>query len=347
MTGIICIIDLEYIPYLEKYRMLLEKLGEDYEVIFWKREAQQKEYGFKTVPFELDTPLNKQKKEKLGGFIKYRKFLLKTLKHRKYDKLIVLSTLAGVIIGNYLVRNYKGRFIFDIRDYSYEKYWLFRRTEKRVIYASNFTALSSMGFKNFLPESDKYVLCHNFLKSEIDASYSFSKKEMGALELTFIGAVRHFRLDKAVIDAFSHDPRFNLVFHGYGKAYDQLKEYAQDKDVTLTGRYDKRDKARLLSGADIINAYYLYNETNRYAMANKFYDAAIYKIPLWANPDTYMGKLAIEKGIGINCGLDPDKMYEEYMKLETDKFEVSCSSVLEEVLSDERIFVEAFSRFIK
>ena len=82
-------------------------------------------------------------------------------------------------------------------------------------------------------------------------------------------------------------------------------------------------------------------------MANKFYDSAVYKIPLWANPETYMGKLAIEKGIGINCGLDPDKMYEEYMKLDADAFNFSCEMVLKEVLSDESIFKEAVINFIK
>ena len=347
MIGIICVIDLEYIPYLEKYRKLLEKSGEDYEVLFWKRESLQKEYDFKTVPFELNTPLNKKKKEKIGGFIKYRKFLLKTLKQRKYDKLIVLSTLAGVIIGDYLVRNYKDRYVFDIRDYSYEKYWLFRMAEKRVIDSSSFTALSSLGFKNFLPKSDKYIICHNFLESEINENYVFVKKKELPLELTFIGAVRHFEMDKQIVEVFSGDDRFKVVYHGFGASYNKLKDFASDKSVLLTGRYQKGDKPHILAEANIINSFYERNLTNEHSMANKFYDAAIYKIPLWANPETYMGKLAIEKGIGLDCGLDPDKMYEEYEKLDADKFTASCSSLLEEVLSDEKKFIEAVNKFIK
>lgn len=317
MIGIICIIDLNYIPYLKKYTEYFDNNRIDYEVIYWKRMNGDESYPFKTRVFEYNADLKLKKVSKVKGFLKYRQFLKKILKENKYSKLVVLSTLMGMLIPCKILKQYSEKYIFDIRDYTYEKYYFYKKRERFIVKNSFNTIISSNAFKEFLPQSDKYVLCHNFLASEISESRTFHKNDSNPIELTFIGAVRHFELDKTVIDAFEKDNRFKLVFHGYGAAYTKLVEYTEDKNVVLTGKYDRKDKELLLSSSDIINSYYDdKNIVNKYAVSNKYYDSAIYLKPLWANPDTYIGCLAIEKGIGLNCKISPDDMYMQYKKLD-------------------------------
>lgn len=348
MTGIICIIDLNFIPYLNKYMEILTANNEEFEVIFWKRMKNEDSFSFNTVEFVLETDLSKGKASKIVGFMKYRNFLTKTLKSKNYDRLIVLSTLAGALISDVLTRDYKNKFIFDIRDYTYEHFWLFRKIENKVIKASYMTVLSSDGFRSFLPNSDKYILCHNFLSEEIDENRVFKKEYESELKLTFIGAVRHFEIDKSVVDAFSNDNRFKVIFHGYGATYEKLLNYCQNRNVKLTGRYYRNQKADLLDDANIINSYYDHSKiVNKYAISNKFYDAAIYRKPLWANPETFMGKLAIEKGIGIDCSIDPNKMFIEYEKIDEQAFDQSCRKVVDEIMKDEDVFVNKMSLFLK
>ncbi len=346
MIGILCIIDLNYIPYLKKYTDYLDKIDADYEVIYWKRLDTKEEVPFKTVEFCYNADLSLSRKEKLIGFAKYRKFVVNTLNDKKYDRLIVLSTLMGILVSDVLTKKYAGKFIFDIRDYTYEYLAFYKAIESKIIKSSWKTVISSDGFREFLPESNKYILCHNFLESEIDESRRFIKKTSGSLELTFIGAVRHFDLDKSVVDVFCGDSRFDLVFHGYGASYDALLKYTIGKRVKLTGRYNRNDKEQLLESTDIINSYYdEKNIVNRYAVSNKYYDAAIYRKPLWANPDTYIGTLAYNKGIGLNCKIDPDSMFEEYNKIDPEQFEASCERIVKEILQDEQLYLEMLGCF--
>ncbi|WP_162607673.1 glycosyltransferase family 4 protein [Massilimicrobiota timonensis] len=253
-----------------------------------------------------------------------------------------------MIIARDLITSYKDKFIFDIRDYTYENSLIFKHIEKRIVNASRAVMISSNGFKKFLPQSDKYVLCHNFLKEEMNECYHFDKKEMGQkLQITFLGAVRHYTLDKKIVDCLEKDQRFQIVYHGYGATYDKLKEYVQNKNVIMTGKYDRKDKELLLDKADIINSFYDDSQiANKYAISNKFYDSIIYKIPLWANPKTYIGKKSIELGIGLNSYLDADKLYDEYMNLDKYVFEKNCNRVLNQVLLDEEKFYDIMEKFV-
>lgn len=348
MIGIFCLIDLEYIPYLKKYTEYFDNIGVNYEIIYWQRESSAPTYKENTLPFIYKLDLSTPKLKKVNGFLKFRKYLISILDENRYDKVVVLSTLTGIIIHKKLINKYKNKMIFDIRDFTYENIPIYKIIEKKLIDATYKTVISSNGFKSFLPNSDKYILCHNIVMSEINENSHFKKNTNGKLELTFIGAVRHFNLDKEVVDCFSKDERYKLVFHGYGASFDLLNEYASNKKVLLTGKYNRNDKEKLLKSTDIINSYYDdKNIVNKYSISNKYYDSVIYKIPLWSNPNTYMGSLAIANGIGLNCKINPNIMYKEYMALDEIKFEDNCNKLLEKIIQDEKKFFDMLYSFVK
>lgn len=355
MVGIVFLLNIEYAPYLQKYRAELDKQNVKYEIVTWNRLDSEISTNQNIIAYDKKSSLGDGKVRKLIDFIGFRKFLIKTIQHRKYNKLIVLTTLTGVVINDFLVKNYKNNFIFDIRDYTFEKSKIFRLIEKRVIDASSFTSISSEGFKSFLPKSDKYVVSHNIILEEVNDAKNFTLSRdsvSNKVNLTFLGAVRHFDVDKKVADIFGTDNRFLITYHGYGVSYEKFRKYCQEKErnVELTGKYNRNDKLNLMKNVDIINAYYHENTfANRFALPNKYYDALIYKIPIWANPKLYVGERAISKGIGLNVELNrnsADNLYSTYKNFDWDKFYTCCENELKEVLNEDKIFRERLENFI-
>ena len=169
MVGIVFLLDIEYAPYIDKYIDILNEEKKEFEVIYWNRSNKKdNECCFKAHIYNKKSNLNKSKFSKIGDFLGYRKFVVKTINERKYDKLIILTTLTGILLSDILIKNYQGKYIFDIRDYSFEKNKIFYLLEKKIISQSFITTISSNGFKEFLPKTFNYVISHNIIRREIE-----------------------------------------------------------------------------------------------------------------------------------------------------------------------------------
>jgi len=353
VVGIIFTLNIEYAPFLNKYTDILIKEGIEFEVIYWERLETDITCEWPSIVYKKRGKLGDSKIIKLISFFKYRLFLIKTLKNKKYDKLIVLTTLAGMIIFDLLLFKFRDRYIFDIRDYTFEKNYLFRFLENFIIKNSRFTAISSNGFKEFLPKSDKYIVSHNIILDEIENVSKRNIQNMPIFNLVFIGAVRHLKIDIQLIDLFGNDDRFKIYFHGYGIGYDNLNKYVGSNftNVFLTGKYNRKDKPKLLKNASVILSYYSKdNYANLFALPNKYYDALIYNIPLWANPEVYVGKRAIKAGVGIDILLDsssPERIYNYLIQLNYKKFKVNCRNELKNILNEDVFFINGVNKFIR
>lgn len=355
MIGIVFLLNLEYAPFLNKYTSELEKSNQKFEIISWNRLDSDSTFPWDIISYEKRSNLGDNKFKKTLAFLGFRNFLVDVLNKKKYDKLIILTTLSGMLICDYLLKNYQGKFIFDIRDYTFEKFSFYKHLEKKLIDASFFTAISSEGFTNFLPKSDKYVISHNLIKDELLSG--FNKKaiinKQDKINIVFLGAIRHFDIKKKIVDIFGNDSRFNIYFHGYGVAYEKLLEYCGNRynNVYLTGKYNRIDKPKIIQDATIINSFYdSDNFANKYALSNKYYDSIIYKKPLWANPNLYIGKRAIQRGIGINLELNneaPKNLIKILDEFNWDEFYKNCDLELEKVLEEDNVFVEKLNQFIQ
>lgn len=341
MVGLLYISDLVGCPFIERYIYALKKNNIDYKIIIWNREAKENkivdngnviEFGFKQ-----DTRMKKS--AKILGFLKYAKFLRKTIKQYKFDKLIVLCTLTGILVGDLLTKKYKNKFIFDIRDASYEYISLFKKYEKKIIDASSFTTISSKGFLELLPESSKYVFCPNLREGDIQMivgkSFVFKKKQYGeTLNFVYAGAIRQYENVLRIIDALANDPRFEVFYHGAGdEGFKDVVDYVNKKKFTnihFTGKYANDQKIKLLSNADLLNNFYECLYDMKYANTNKYLDALLYHIPLVSNSETHDGKLSIEENIGISFEktIDADKLYEAYFNIDEHNFNVACNNIL-------------------
>ena len=171
MVSLIFCGDLRFCPYVKRYTERLDLANCPYEVLFWNRSGSELELPSNYYWFNTPSDEAQNKISKLFDFIKFRKWVKKHLKKHKCDGIVVLSTLPGILLFDVLKR-FKKKYIFDIRDYSYEHISFFKKIEEKVIDNSYFTSISSKGFQAFLPEH-KYVIAHNFNRGEIIEDVKF------------------------------------------------------------------------------------------------------------------------------------------------------------------------------
>lgn len=358
MIGIVFIGNVEYCPYLDKYKKVLEQNNVQYEVIFWNREISDKEYPYNYIHFNKKMNNRKKKINKILYFLQYRKWLKKYIKTKKYDKLIILDTLSGILLTKVLLNEYIGKYIFDIRDYSYEKFKLFYKREEKVIKNSYFTCISSEGFKEFLPQNYEYIMAHNFNYNDLstDKLEFHQKKQYGdVINFVWIGSVRYYAHQAKIINKLGNDNRFNIIIHGTGPDLDRLKKYSMEnniQNIKFTGKYNNGQKAELLSNADIINNSYDINIGNevKYAISNKFYDGLIFGIPQLVEYDTFKYRKINEIEIGIGLKIDredfADKLYEYYFEIDENKFNESCDKELKKILKEDEVYLRRIREFI-
>lgn len=353
MVALVFCGDLKYCPYISRYIERLENAQVDYKVYFWNRSKFELKLSDHYSYYNEASKLTNGKIQKLLDFIGFRKWLIRELKTNQYEKIIALSTLTGVLLGNYLYKK-RGQYIFDIRDYSYEHIKPFFAIEKKVIENSAFTAISSRGFEEFLPEHE-YIIAHNFNRNDIKEDAKFEKTK-GTINFVWNGVVRYFEFQRYYLDALKNDSRFNIVFHGDGPELELYKEYCAKngfENVLFTGSYNNADKASLLKDAHILNNCYGYTQNAgnklKYAVSNRFYDGMIYHIPQLVEPEGFKPEWANNSGIGVSFPPDKDfadKLYDYYQNIDNESFDMACSCELDRVIKDDNRYVENIDNFI-
>lgn len=351
MIALVFCGDLRYCPYINRYIERLEKADVDYKIFFWNRSGFDLNLSDHYIYYDQGSDLSNGKIQKLLDFIRFRGWLIEQLKKNHCGKIIALSTLTGVFLGHFL---YKKKYIFDIRDYSYEHIAPFYRIEKKVIEKSSFTAISSAGFKAFLPQHD-YIIAHNFNRNDIVPGAMFKKSE-GKINFVWNGVVRYFEFQKAYLDALKNDPRFNIVFHGDGPELDLYKEYCLNngfENAMFTGSYNNAEKASLLKDAHVLNNCYGYTQGAgnklKYAVSNRFYDGMIYHIPQLVEPQGYKPEWANKAGIGVSFAPDDefaDKLFYYYESIDAEKFDQACERELQRVIEEDDRFIKMIDTFI-
>ena len=228
MIALVFCGDLKYCPYIKRYIERMDLNGVDYTVYFWNRSGLKLELPNNYKYYDSKSDLRKGKISKFLDFIGFRYWVLKEFKKDVPDRFIALSTLSGVLLGKKLYSK-KSKYIFDIRDYSYEHIKPFFAIEKKLVENSYFTAISSKGFINFLPKHE-YVIAHNFNRQDIIENAAF-KKHDGKLRFVWNGVMRYFEFQKQYLDALRNDDRFEIVFHGDGPELELYRRYCRENYV--------------------------------------------------------------------------------------------------------------------
>lgn len=319
-------------PYYKIYSQILEKNKIEYDIIFWDKNNNE-EIKLKNI-YRFHYNSN-SKIKKIIGYIKYKKFIKSIINNNNYLLIIPLHSNVLFLIYNLLLKKFKGKYIIDIRDYSFEKYYFIRSIEKKLINNSIINVISSEGYKNFLPEGE-YNIIHNYSDQDF-SKYKQYDNPQKVVKISYIGLIRFMDQNKKIIDFFKNDNRFNLNFIGTNSF--QLKDYCKCnniKNVQLIDTFDTSKTLDFYKNTDLImNLYGNNTPLLDYALSNKLYfSASLYK-PILVCENTFMSKISSYYKIGYTLKMDNkteiDNLYEYITKLNRSEYIENCNRFMNKV----------------
>ena len=340
---------IKYMPYLNFYLENIDRKNNELHVLYWNRDMQKENvlefldcnfHEFRSFQNDDECQINKIK-----NFLKYRAFAKKIINSFVFDFIIVLHTFPGILISDILLKYFKGKYIYDYRDITYETFLPFKMLIGRIIAGAMVTVVSSKGFRKYLPQkySNKIYTSHNILIDSLN--HRNDKQKYGIksdkIRVAFWGFIRHKEINIALINKLSNDERFEL--HYYGREQQivlELKEYVKiinANNIFFHGEYKPEERYEFIKNTDIIHN--LYYDTNMLlAMGNKYYDGIIFKIPQICMPKSFMSEVCEKYKVGISISphdeLFADKL-ENYIKsMQMNSFYENCDNALEHVLCE-------------
>lgn len=338
---------LKYMPYAHFYLDNIDCQKNEVHVAYWNRDEKPEDTSsYRDVSlheFPLFMVNNAPLKTKFRCFRKFRTFVKGVLKTYLFDFIVVLHSLSGLMIYDVLIKNFKGRFILDYRDSTYEsRSKLFGNAVKNLCRMSRVTFVSSDAFRRFLPEdcADKIYTSHNLLEDSLQHR-EYQKVPSDKIRMAFWGFIRHFEINRILMDRIAADKSFELHYYGREQkdALD-LKEHAKKigaSNVFFHGEYNPDERYEFVKTTDLIHNIYSGANENM-AMGNKYYDSIIFRIPQICQVDSFMGKTSVAHQVGFMANPEKDdfcnEVYNYYGSLKKDVFDMSCDTELERILSE-------------
>lgn len=350
----VCIIghmERNYMPYIERYVDYFTEHSVECDIICWQREQEvvstKNELNFFYKP--NDSILGK-----LVGYLNFKSYVRKIIRKNKYDKVVVLTSVMGYFLTSLLNGRYKNKYLFDIRDYSYEHISKYKKTIDKLVSNSQITTISSKGFMEFLEKNDKIIVNHNMpsTKSEFEP---VNIKEKAVINIGYIGGVRYFDENKAFISSMKNTFQYQLWYIGQVAKGCDLKKYATQHGITnvsFVGKYENTKKIELYKGIDMINSIYGDNSIEvTTALPNRLYEACLYYKPIIASKGTYLGEIILKYDLGLVVDVKHDdvlSMVNSYVKhFDLEKFVQGCKNFLADVQKDEVVFYNRLAAFIR
>lgn len=325
MVGIIAFNNIKFSPYVFFYTSILDKMGINYEVLILNRMNidENEKYSFNVISCPWVNRFRSKILLKLYNFYRYKKFLIRKIK--KYDFLVVLTTIPSVLLWKTLTKKYKKKYIVDIRDYTYDNNYIFRYFEKKVLLQSALNVVSSKGFINFLPKNVEYKISHNYFSEKLPNANSFNFSSMHKIKIGYVGTISYFDEYRKLIELVEESELFEFHFFGNNPNGQFMKIYKENEfnNIIYHGPYNPEDKEKIIEFCDILyNGYGNCNNVVKYAISNKYYDALLYGKPLIVSKnttmETLMGKFAFVLDYD-NENLLND-LYDWYNRINWDEF---------------------------
>lgn len=339
---------LKYMPYLNIYtKVIKEKIKSGrFDLYYWDRDKSDDISApnlFTKIIKYNGSVTEKSLLKKIPHFLRFRNRLIRLLKYEKYDRLIILHSTPGLLILDYLKRK-KINYLLDYRDFSHENNFIYRRLVNMLFKYSAISFVSSEGFKTYLDKKNNYNIIHNLPEDTVvvNKKDSFDRKK---IVLRFWGLIRHFEINKGLINRIAEDSRFELHYHGREQNDAiKLKNYCKEinvQNVFFHGEYFPHEIASFCTETNIVINIYDNKKRMKYAVSNKYYDSLLYKIPQLCTFGSYMGKRVEDRKIGISLNVFDDEftdhLYRYYSELDFDVFNQMCELELTRILKEQDI----------
>lgn len=348
MIGILCFVGIRYAQFIYKYTNILDAEQIDYEVVYWNREGDEVPEKENWIAYEKRVNTFQPFYKKISHFIGFTSFMKKTIRKRKYDKLIILTTQTAVPL-YFTLKKYSGRYIYDYRDITYERFSFYKKLVDSIIKHSYFTAISSKGFLDTLSPSDKFIISHN------TRDFSFTqvpKTSSDKVRVVYWGMVRQPQFNYRICDAFAKDDRFELYYHGAGY-HEEIQLYCKNNNysnIFITGAYKLDEIERFAENTDIILNMYENDRQQKPAMTVKFYDSLKYGIPMIVNKGSYMAQIVDKNRLGyvvdINDNSICEKLYSDFQSFDYKQYSNNLKHICTAIQNDNDLFKFKLIQFV-
>lgn len=340
-------------PYIKNYERVFSDNNVYYDIFSWDRDSDGsiEKVGNMYVVHQK-CPFGGSKLKKIFPMYAFQKLLRKTIRNNNYDALVLIDSLAPVMISDVVLSEYQGKYILDIRDYTYEKYDFYLDRMMKLIDASVFTSISSKKFLRFLRPSNKYVVTHNIsnVDSEVKDIYDITTKK--TLSIGFVGNVRYYKENSLLIDSLKNS-RYIVSYTGSVTSECNLKEYCKSNNINnvfFYGEFKNDCKPLIYKNIDIINSIYGDSSLEvTTALPNRLYDALLFKKPILASKGTYMGEIVQQYDIGLVVDIYRDNVLEKLnsyvANYSPQKVCSSMQNLLREVINEQEVWYEKVKEF--
>ncbi|WP_312654102.1 glycosyltransferase [Proteiniclasticum sp.] len=337
---------ISYMPYMHFYVEQLKKNNCDIHLMYWKRDQtpdSQCPDGIKSYVLDQYQEDSVPLIYKLGNFYKYRNQVLKILKNQNFDFIIALHSTPGVLMSDILTSKFKGRYIVDYRDFTYENHAYYKRIIHKLVENSAATFVSSDAFRQYLPNRDNIFTSHNILTDSLEYRdiRRILPRESEPIRIRYWGLIRHEDINLKIIKKIGNDQRFELHYHGRSQKTGRLlQEYCKENKLTnvfFHGEYKPLDRYKFIDKTDLLHNIFDNDKTMKPAMSNKYYDGILFYIPQICNEGSFMGEQVKNNCVGI--ALNPyspnfaDEIYNYYHDIDWISFNNSCDKTLDNIIN--------------
>lgn len=346
-VSIIAFNNLHKSPYINIYSNFCKDNGIKHEIVIPNRDGITEETHCPVVQINWNPHWHKA-----INMLCFSAKVIKHLKHTKPDFVIVLTTMPVVLLSGYLSRHYKGRYLTDIRDYTYEHNRLYYSAEKRAIENAAMNVISSPGFKKFLPEAE-YSLCQNISTDYAEGrGGAFKAVSCRPIVIGYVGTIAYKAQCMRLIKLVERDPRFCFHLYGNESGDASLSEYLQKNPcdrIKMFGPYKPAEKVEIMSKVDILfNAYGNGSKLLDYALSNKLYDSFYMRIPLLTSPGTAMSEESAEFSYDVDLENEGslDGLYQWYGEIDGEAFDAYSENYLHQVFDAQDAFYEKLKKVL-
>lgn len=323
-------------PYYQIYYQVLENVSVDYRLINWDRLRKYDNQHFQYVDNK-----DGHKRNALDYYL-FVKYIKNVIHENQFDKLIVFGIPIAIFLSDLLINEYRNRYIIDIRDY----HIMMRHPAfTRLIDCANMVAISSPGFKNWLPKSREYIISHNSSLSVEDKLTDFYFPDLKGYSIDYIGTIRDHQVNRKMIIALRNSEHVKLSFHGDGPDKEILEKLCLNKrigNVVFNGRYEMSDEEEIYKNAQIVNSMTSRKDINsKTLLTNRLYNSVKYNRMVLVSRNTYMADFVKKYKIGVVVDdlEDIEKEIDRYLiNFDSFKYNDGRNAFIDDVLSETRIF---------
>ncbi|GAM16236.1 glycosyltransferase [Mesobacillus selenatarsenatis] len=352
-VGLVLPANILHAPYLEYYTEILDDENINYNIIYWNK-VNLDENVKNSIAFNHTCSYDSGNVKKLIGYYLFSRFVIREIKRRNYDKLIILVPQIGLFLANYLEKHYKNNYILDIRDYS--KMNRFAGKYNAIIKNSNFTVISSEGYRKWLPSFDRYTISHNVFINRLQQVEDLNSNLKNKNEIVFsnIGSIRHYEENIKILDMFKNSTKFQLRYIGTGICEKDLELYCVNNkinNVYFHGRYSREEELDFYYKSDLINLIMPTKDLGpQTSMSNRLYNACVAKRPVIISNNSYMSNLVQEYNLGLVVDIESDNLEEKInsyiSSFNYETYKLGCIEFLNRVQIEEEKFKNNLKQFL-